>query len=161
MSVCLRAKFQVFSITPTSFRRGIILPPFPSPLPTLKRTPKKPTPRLGLIPTLKWVKRLWPLSLIYIFADRLFFTLTVFCVIGIWILFLRQIQQMAKNHKTKPEGKWYEFLSSCTKCWSVGIVAKFQSRFKANFNYFLIPWNHQNYYGFRLNLLNPLVPDVH
>ena len=38
MSVYLRAKFQVSSITLTSFRLGVILPP-----PTSKRTPKKPT----------------------------------------------------------------------------------------------------------------------
>ena len=37
MSVYLRAKFQVSSITLMSFRLGVILPP------TSKRTPKKPT----------------------------------------------------------------------------------------------------------------------
>ena len=43
MSVYLRAKFEVSSIILTRFRKGVILPPHPSPFFTSKRTPKKPT----------------------------------------------------------------------------------------------------------------------
>ena len=40
MDVYLRAKFDVSSVSLTSFRQGVILPPTPT---TTKRTPKKAT----------------------------------------------------------------------------------------------------------------------
>ena len=43
MSVYLRAKFQVASLTVTSFRQGVILSPLSLPPSTLKRTLQKPT----------------------------------------------------------------------------------------------------------------------
>ena len=43
MSVYLRAKFQVPSLTVTSFRKGVILSPLSLPPSTLKRTLQNPT----------------------------------------------------------------------------------------------------------------------